>query len=82
MHDLVGFQGGVQPQRPVSLPEVARLVLCTRKVDIKNYMEKGIQIPKAPGRSTKVISMIKWIRKSRSSIKYSFCALQDRHFER
>jgi len=33
------------------------------------YLEKGIQTPMAQGRSTKIISMIKWIRTSRLSIK-------------
>ena len=31
------------------------------------YLEKGIQTPMAQGRSTKIISMIKWIRTSRLS---------------
>ena len=34
-------------------------------------MEKGIQTHMAQGRSTKIISMIKWIRTSRCSIKNS-----------
>ena len=34
-------------------------------------MEKGIQTPMAQGRSTKIISMITWIRTSRLSIKNS-----------
>ena len=33
------------------------------------YLEKGIQNPVAQGRSTKVISMIEWIRTSRLSMK-------------
>ena len=40
------------------------------KVDIR-LPEKGIQTPMAQGRSTKIISMIKWIRTSRPSIKNS-----------
>ena len=36
---------------------------------ISGYLEKGIQTPMAPGRSAKIISMIKWIRTSRLSIK-------------
>ena len=35
------------------------------------YMEKGIQTPMAQGLSTKIISMIKWIRTIRLSIKTS-----------
>jgi len=35
------------------------------------YLEKGIHTPVAQGRSTKTISMIKWIRTSRLSIKNS-----------
>ena len=42
-----------------------------RKVDIYGYLEKGIQTPMAQDRSTKVISMIKWIRTSRLSEKNS-----------
>ena len=34
-------------------------------------MEKGIQTPMAQGRSTEIISMIKWIRTSRLSIQNS-----------
>ena len=41
-----------------------------RKVDIR-LTEKEIQTPTAQGRSTKIISMIKWIRTSRLSIKNS-----------
>jgi len=40
------------------------------KVDIR-LPEKGIQTLMALGRSTKIISMIKWIRTSRLSIKIS-----------
>jgi hypothetical protein len=36
------------------------------------YLEKGIQTPMAQGRSTQIISMIKWIRTSRLSIKNSY----------
>ena len=43
------------------------------------YLEKGIQIPMAQGRSTKIISMIKWIRTSRLSIKNSLSAVFRRH---
>ena len=32
---------------------------------MQGYLEKGIQTPMAKGRSTKIISMIKWIRTSR-----------------
>jgi len=35
------------------------------------YLEKGIQTPMAQDRSTKIISMIKWIRTSRLSMKNS-----------
>ena len=42
----------------------------SRKVDI-GYLEKGIQTPMAQGRSTKIITMIKWIRTSGLSIKNS-----------
>ena len=35
------------------------------------YLEKGMQIPMAQGRSTRIISMMKWIRTSRLSIKNS-----------
>jgi len=35
---------------------------------VYGYLEKGIQTPMAQGRSTKIISMIKWIRTSRLSI--------------
>ena len=33
------------------------------------YLKRGIQTPMAQGRSTKIISMMKWIRSSRLSIK-------------
>ena len=42
----------------------------TRGVDIR-LPGKGIQTPMAQGRSTKIISMIKWIRTSRLSTKNS-----------
>jgi len=42
----------------------------SRKVDI-GYLAKGIQTPMAQGRSTKTISMVKWIRTSKLSIKNS-----------
>jgi len=35
------------------------------------YLQKGMQISMAQGRSTTIISTIKWIRTSRSSIKNS-----------
>ena len=35
------------------------------------HLEKGVQTPMAQGRSTKIISMIQWIRTSRLSIKNS-----------
>ena len=38
------------------------------------YLEKGIQTPMAQGRSTKIISMIKWVRSSRLSVKNSLSA--------
>jgi len=38
---------------------------------MQGYLEKGIQTPRSQGRSTKIISMIKWIRTSRLSIKNS-----------
>ena len=38
---------------------------------IYGYLERGIQTPMAQGRSTKIISMIKWIRTSRLSMKNS-----------
>jgi len=41
------------------------------------YLEKGIQTPMAQGRSTKIISMNKWFRTSRLSIKHPL-ALQVR----
>ena len=37
-------------------------------------LEKGIQIPMAQGRSTKIISIIRWIRTSRLSINNSLSA--------
>jgi len=37
----------------------------------------GIQIPMAQGRSTKIISMIQWIRTSRLSIKNSLSLSRD-----
>ena len=40
------------------------------------YLEKGIQTPMAQGRSTKIISMIRWIRTSRLSIKKSLSGLR------
>ena len=42
----------------------------------KATWKRGIQTPMAQGRSTKIISMIKWIRDSRLSVKKSlFLAL-------
>ena len=37
----------------------------------QHLVRKGIQIPMAQGRSTEIISMIKWIRTSRLSVKNS-----------
>ena len=45
-----------------------------RKVDVRLYLEKEIHPPLAQGRSTKIISVIKWIRTSRLSIKSSLSA--------
>ena len=39
---------------------------------ISGFLEKVIQTPMAQGRSVKIISMIKWIRTSRLSMKNSF----------
>ena len=41
-----------------------------RKVDVR-FPGKEIQTPMAQGRSTKIISMIKWIQTSKLSIKNS-----------
>ena len=38
---------------------------------MEGYLEKGIQTPMAKGRSSKIVSMMKWIRTSRLSIKNS-----------
>ena len=38
---------------------------------ISGYLKKGIEIPMEQGRSTVIVSMIKWIRTSRLSIKNS-----------
>ena len=38
---------------------------------MSGHLEKGIQPPMAQGRSTKIITMIKWIRANRLSIKNS-----------
>ena len=38
---------------------------------IEGYLEKGVQVPMGQGRSTKILSMIKWIRNSRLSIQNS-----------
>jgi len=47
---------------------------------MSGYLEKGIQTPMAQGRSTKIISMFKWIQTSRLSIKNSLAfALQVAH---
>ena len=35
------------------------------------YLEKGTQTPMAQGRSTEIISMIKWIRTSRLPVQNS-----------
>ena len=35
---------------------------------IRGYLEKVFRTPMAPGRSTRIISMIEWIRTSRLSI--------------
>jgi len=43
---------------------------------VLGYLEKGIQTPMAQGRSTKIVSMIKWIRTSRLSIKNSLSETQ------
>ena len=43
---------------------------------IHGYLEKGMQTPMAQGRSTKIMSMIKWIRTGRSSIKNSLSNMQ------
>ena len=39
---------------------------------VLGYLEKGIQTPMAQGRSTKIISMMKWSWTGRLSIKKSF----------
>ena len=36
---------------------------------MSDYLEKGIQIPMARGRSAQIFSMIEWIRTCRLSIK-------------
>ena len=41
------------------------------KQRILGYLQKGIQTPMAQGRSTNIISMIRWIRTSTSSIQNS-----------
>jgi hypothetical protein len=41
----------------------------TRLRQIQGYLERGIQTPMSQGRSTQIISMIKWIRTRRLSIK-------------
>ena len=41
---------------------------------IVGFLEKGIQTPMAQGWSAKIISMIKWIRTSRLSMKNSLYA--------
>ena len=38
---------------------------------ILGYLKKGVQTPMAQGRSTEIVSMIKWIRTSRLSKKNS-----------
>ena len=40
------------------------------------YLKKGIQTPMAQGRSTKIISMIKWIRTRRLSRKSSLAYIE------
>ena len=49
-------------------PHTCRLSLGRQ---ISGYLEKGIQTPMTQGRSTKIISKMKWIRTSRLSIKNS-----------
>ena len=51
------------------------LSLSRRGRYIAGHQKKGIQAPMAQGRSTKVISMIKWIRTNRLSIKNSLFSL-------
>ena len=46
------------------------------RMGVKDYLEKGIQTPMVQGRSTQIISMIKWIRTSRLSIKNSLYGLE------
>ena len=43
---------------------------------MQGYLEKRIQTPMAPDRSTKMISMIKWIWTSRLSIKNSLSFIE------
>ena len=45
--------------------DVMRTGTCVRGKYIVDYLEKGVHVPMAQGRSTEVISMIKWIRTSR-----------------
>ena len=40
---------------------------------MEGYLEKGIQTPMAQGRSTKIMSTIKWIRTSGLLMKNSLC---------
>ena len=44
----------------------------------QGYLEKAIQTPMAQGRSTEIISMMKWIETSRFSIQNSFSFREDR----
>ena len=41
---------------------------------MQGYLEKGIQSPVTQGQFTKIISMTKWTRNSRLSIKTSLSA--------
>ena len=55
------------PGRGVSLSAACK----GGEVECFSDLEKGIQTPMAQGRSTKIISMIRWIRTSRLSMKNS-----------
>ena len=57
--------------RPCAVGAVAAPIQTPMALQLVDELEKGIQTPMARGRSTKTISVMRWIRTSWSSIKNS-----------
>ena len=71
IHQFVRKERSPWSQIDGSVPLTQHVILrqgCTAGESIQGYLENRSQTPMAQDRSTKIISMIKWIRTSRFSI--------------